>query len=539
MRHLAWNTAAFLLLTTSALARSTGPAARLTGAPGDNQLACTQCHTTSPLNSGKGSLRIVFSGGSQYTPGATYRMKVEIRDPDQVRWGFQISARLASAPATAQAGDLRTVDGFTQVICENAAAKPCADDKPIQLLMHNAAGTRNGTPGGVDFEFDWTAPQAGAGSVTFYAAGNAANGNGNNQGDYIYTTSLSVDEAPSRPALAVPPSAYDVRHLVSDLPVWAERVDPNLKTPWGISMGPTTAFWLSNAGTGTSTLYNTAGELFPVGNPLIVRVPAGGGRSGPARVTGQVWNGTQGFALASGQPAAFIFATEGGVIAGWNRNVDATNAVAVVDDPSASYKGLASGLHSSGPALYAANFSAATIDAFDYSFKPLSTAGGFRDPNLPAGYAPFNIQRLGQRLYVAYARQDAAKLNAVDGEGSGIINVFDLDGNLKQRLATGGPLNSPWGMAVAPAFFGDAGGTLLVGNYGDGRINSFDLATGQFLGTLKYKNGNPIALEGLLGLAFGNGRNGGDAFTLYFTAAVSAGGAKGDHGVFGSLTVLP
>ncbi|MGC4054920.1 MAG: TIGR03118 family protein [Paludibaculum sp.] len=129
----------------------------------------------------------------------------------------------------------------------------------------------------------------------------------------------------------------------------------------------------------------------------------------------------------------------------------------------------------------------------------------------------------------------------VPGQGNGIISVFDLDGNFQQRLVTGGVLNSPWGMAIAPAFFGDYSNTLLVGNFGDGRINAFDLTSGRAVGLLTYRDGTPVALEGLWGLAFGNGRSGGDANTLYFTAAVSGGpsGAKGDHGVFGSVTALP
>jgi uncharacterized protein (TIGR03118 family) len=520
-----------------ASARSAGPNGRFTGAPGDNPNACTQCHNSAALNSGKGSLRIVFPGGGQYQPGATYRLKVEVRDPDQLRWGFQLTARLASSPATAQAGDLRSANGFTRAICQDGANKPCTDANPIQFIMHTVEGTRNGTPGGADFEFDWTAPAAGSGQITFYAAGNAANGNGNNQGDLIYTTNMSVDEAPPRPALVVPPTAYQVRHLVSDLSAWAERVDPNLANPWGISMSPTSAFWVSNGGTGTSTLYNTAGDLFPVGNQLIVRIPAGDGRTGPSKPTGQIWNGTPGFELAPGRPASFIFATGGGAVSGWNRNVDPTRAIVVIDDPNARFKGMAMGVASSGPALYLANFRAGTIDVFDYAFKAAATAGGFQDPTLPAGYAPFNVQRFGKSLYVAYAKQDASKTIDVPGEGNGFVSVFDLEGNFSRRLVSGGALNSPWGMAIAPSFFGDYSNTLLVGNFGDGRINAFDLTTGINVGMLKYRDGNPIALEGLWGLAFGNGGNGGSANTLYFTAGISGGGAKEDHGVFGSVSV--
>jgi hypothetical protein len=398
-QRFAWGAAALLLTAGMAMARSNGPGGRYTGAPGDS--VCTQCHTTSPLNSGKGSVRIVYPGGTTYTPGATYRMKVEVRDPDQQRWGFQFTARLASNPSALNAGDLKSVDDFTRIICQDNTAKPCGEANQIQLIMHVVAGTRMGQRDGADFEFDWTAPAAGAGQVSFYVAGNAANGNGNNQGDLIYTSNMSVNEAPSKPALAVPSTVYDVRNLVGDIAGLADRVDPNLKNPWGISMGPTTAFWVSNNGTGTSTLYNTAGDLFPVGNPLVVKIPNGGGRTGVPGITGQVWNGTPGFELAPGMPASFLFATESGTIAAWNRNADATNAIIVVDDPSASFKGLALGVAAAGPMLYAANFKAGTVDVFDYTFQGVQTAGGFRDPNLPAGYAPFNVQRFGGSLFVA------------------------------------------------------------------------------------------------------------------------------------------
>jgi uncharacterized protein (TIGR03118 family) len=520
-----------------ALARSNGPIARLTGAPGDNQLACTQCHSGA-LNSGKGSVRVVFPDGAQYKGGATYRLKVELRDPDQQRWGFQLTARLASNLEKGQAGDFTVTDGNTRIICENNTAKPCPAGQQVQFIEHVVAGTRPGTTGGADFEFDWTAPPAGSGPVTFYVAGNAANNNGNNQGDSIYTSSLSIKESTGAPALVVPPSAYAVRHLVSDLSGgWGDRVDPNLKNPWGISMSPTGAFWVSNAGTDTVTLYNTAGEPFPLASPIIVKIPNGPGRSGPARPTGQVWNGTEGFEITAGKPAGFIFATESGAISAWRSDIDRSNATLMVDMPGAVYKGLATGNAESGPMLFAANFSQGRIDAFDYMFKPATTPGGFLDPNLPAGFAPFNIQRFGKRLFVAYAKQNSGKTGDQPGDGNGYVNVFDLNGKLWQRLISGGALNSPWGMAMAPGFFGDFSNTLLVGNFGNGQINAFDIVSGQWVGKLAYSDANPVALEGLWGITFGNGRSGGDAHVLYFTAGVSGGGAKEDHGVFGSITV--
>ncbi|WP_321470352.1 TIGR03118 family protein [uncultured Paludibaculum sp.] len=532
-----------LLATLPASAFSSGPRVRFTGAPGDNPLACTQCHTGT-LNSFGGSVRVVYPGGTQYTPGKTYRLKVEIRDPEQQRWGFELSARLTSDLTNGQAGDLTSVDGNTRVLCDGSAAgtpKPCSPDKPVQFAEHVAAGTRPGTPNGVDFELDWTAPAAGSGAVTFYVAGNAANNNGNNQGDHIYTSSLSITEATGG-GLQVPATAYDVRHLTSDLTGgWGEHVDPNLAGSWGIALGPTTPFWISNEMTGTTTVYNGNGEPFPTASPLIVKIPNGAGGNGHSSPTGQVWNGTAGFEVGPGKPAAFLFATENGGIAGWNRDVDPANAILKVDNAGANYKGLALGIGSSGPMLYAANFKTGTVDVFDYTFQSVPAPGGFTDPTLPAGYAPFNIQRFGRRLFVSYAKQDESKDEDEPGDGNGLISVFDMDGNFQQRLVTGGVLNSPWGMAIAPAFFGDYSNTLLVGNFGDGKINAFDLTSGQPVGQLRYRDGSVIALEGLWALVFGNGRNGGDANTLYFTAAVSGGpsGSKGDHGVFGSVTVLP
>lgn len=535
---------AAMLAALPASAFSSGPRVRFTGAPGDNPLACTQCHA-GPLNGYSGSVRVVSLGGLTYKPGVTYRLVVEVRDPEQTRWGFELTARLASEPANGQAGDLNSVDSFTRVLCDGTAAgtpKPCSPDKPVQFAEHVAAGTRPGTPAGADFMVDWTAPAKGSGAVTFYVAGNAANNNGNNQGDHIYTSSLTIQEASGDGAAQVPATAYDVRHLTSDLTGgWGEHVDPNLAGSWGLALGPTTAFWISNEETGTATVYDTNGAPFPAANPLVVKIPSGSASSGPSRPTGQVWNGWPAFELATGKASAFLFATENGGIAGWNRDVDAANAVLKVDNPAANYKGLAIGVSTLGPVIYAANFKGGTVDVFDTSFQPVTAPGGFTDPSLPAGWAPFNVWRMGQRLLVTYARQDESKDEDVPGEGNGLINVFDLDGNLQRRLATGGVLNSPWGMVLAPPFFGDFSNTLLVGNFGDGRINAFDLTTGVPVGHLTYKDGSAVALEGLWGLVFGNGRNGGDVNTLYFTAAVSGGssGVKGEHGVFGSISVAP
>lgn len=317
----------------------------------------------------------------------------------------------------------------------------------------------------------------------------------------------------------------------------AAHVDPNLVNPWGISFGPTSPFWLSNNGMGNTTLYNGAGQPFPIASPLVVTIPPGGGAA-PSTPTGQVFNGTSDFQISSGStpaPSRFIFATEGGTISGWNPTVNPTNAIVAVDNSAAGavYKGLASGSGASGNVLYAANFHAGTIDVFDKSFNSVALAGSFKDPTLPAGYAPFNIQNIGGKLYVAYAQQDAAKHDEVAGASLGFVSVFDANGNFIKRVASNGALNAPWGLAMAPLDFGQFSNDLLVGNFGDGRISVFDSLTDAFLGQLGDRLGNPIEIPGLWALTAGNGGPGIDKNNLYFTAGIS----DEAHGLFGSLSV--
>jgi uncharacterized protein (TIGR03118 family) len=305
-----------------------------------------------------------------------------------------------------------------------------------------------------------------------------------------------------------------------------------------VSLNPAGPFWVSNNRSGNTTLYTSLGEQF---GPAVVRIPPPANGGAASRPTAQVYNPTPGFEVSSGKPAAFLFATDNGTIAGWNSDADPANAIVMVDNSGAGavYKGLALGINNSAPVLYAANFGAGTVDAFDASFKPLATSGGFNDPDMPAGFAPFNIQRFGRRLFVTYARQDDAKRNSVPGPGNGYIDVFDLDGNLRRRLVSGGDLNAPWGLALAPGFFGDYSNTLLVANTGDGTIRAYDPAGGESLGALPRADGTPLFIEALRALVFGNGRTGGDANVLYFTAGISGGGRPGDHGLFGSIQVAP
>jgi uncharacterized protein (TIGR03118 family) len=378
-------------------------------------------------------------------------------------------------------------------------------------------------------------------------------------------------------------------NLVSDLPGVADLTDPNLVNPWGISENTASPFWLSDNNAGLSTLYAVPGaDSAPVAiNPLAVNIP------NPVALTGGTPTGTVfNTALSSGAfqitgpnssgqttsaPAVFLFATEDGTIVGWNPGIDptaqfsgpngaSTHAVIALDnsgnnftnpDPNqqtgAVYKGLAIETSStpiiaadpnSTALMYATNFRDGKIEVYDAKFNrvtPLAT-DAFRDAQLPAGYAPFNVQALNGEIFVSYARQDATNHDDAAGPHRGFVDVFNPDGSPalpggKERLISRGPLDSPWGLALAPHGFaglsapnGDP--VLLVGNFGDGRINAFDATSGSSLGQLNDPDGEPIQIDGLWGLSVGNGGSGGAADTVYFTA-----GLFGEsHGLFGSLT---
>jgi uncharacterized protein (TIGR03118 family) len=295
---------------------------------------------------------------------------------------------------------------------------------------------------------------------------------------------------------------------------------------------------VSANGNGVATLYNGSGTPFPVGNPLVVTIPAPDGESGPSAPTGQVFNGgTGGFTISengNSGSATFIFATEDGTISAWNPSVDATNAVLAVDnsDSGAVFKGLAIASTDSGKLLFAADFHNGMVDVFDQNFHMVNS---FTDPFVPSNFAPFNVQVLDGHLFVTYAQQDNAKHDDVAGPGNGFVDEFDFGGHLLHRVAANGPLDSPWGLDIAPASFGKLAGDLLVGNFGDGTINVFDQATDAFVGKLSGPDGQPLQIDGLWALVNGNGGNGGDPNKVYF----SAGPDEEAHGLFGSLTPLP
>lgn len=340
-------------------------------------------------------------------------------------------------------------------------------------------------------------------------------------------------------------TTFQQTNLVSDIPGMALTTDPDLVNAWGISHSSTSPFWVSDNGAGVTTLYNGNGAkvILNIGSQHLPHVtippPPGSPPGTTATPTGQVFNiaaGAGSFKVSNGTtsaPALFIFATEDGTISGWNPSVDPANAVIGVDKSStgAVYKGLAIGSNASGTFLYAANFRAATIDVFDSTFHAAHLAGSFADPDIKSGFAPFNVQFLGGKLYVTYAKQNASRHDDVAGHANGYLDVFSTDGVLLQRLATRGRLNSPWGLAIAPTSFGEFANDLLVGNFGDGRINVVDPVEGGFRGQLRYADNRPITIPGLWGLIVGNGGNGGNVNTVYF----SAGPNDEADGLFGSL----
>jgi len=338
---------------------------------------------------------------------------------------------------------------------------------------------------------------------------------------------------------------YERTNLVSDIPGVARFTDSNLVNPWGLSHSPTSPWWVSDNGTGVSTLYISGGRGFPQGSPLVVNIPppTGSPAGTTAAPTGNVFNPVNStdpddFVVSENGksgPSIFIFATEDGTISGWNPTVDLTHAILAVDNSKvglgAVYKGLAFGSNASGDFIYATNFRFATVDVFNENFAPAHLSGNFTDPNIPNGYAPFNIQNIGGKLYVTYAKQDAAKHDDVSGAGHGFIDVYDTNGNLLQRLISHGVLNSPWGLALAPANFGQFSNDLLVGNFGNGLIHAFNPNTGALLGKLLDKFDNDVRIDDLWALAFGNGHLAGETDQLFFTAGIADEG----HGLFGSI----
>jgi uncharacterized protein (TIGR03118 family) len=322
-----------------------------------------------------------------------------------------------------------------------------------------------------------------------------------------------------------------VTNLVSDVPGTAANTDGNLVNGWGIAMRATSPIWVSDNGTGKSTIYNGLGAtVIPA-----VTIPAASGSDHgvPTGITGNP--STTDFRVAGpGSPAAnFLWCTEDGAIAAWNSGTTAT--IKFVASDGAVYKGLALAANGTDFRLYAADFHNGKIDVLTNTFAPTSVPGKFEDKAIPAGFHPFNIMNLQGNLYVAYAMKEPDGDDEVAGVGLGFVDVFDADGFLIERVATRGKLNAPWGMAIAPAGFGAFSNHLLVGNFGDGKINAYDLKNFTPAGQLRSSNGQTLVIDGLWGIAFGNGFQHQPTDTLFF----AAGPDEESHGRYGKIEPAP
>jgi len=246
----------------------------------------------------------------------------------------------------------------------------------------------------------------------------------------------------------------------------------------------------------------------------------------------------------NGKPALFIFSTVDGTISAWNGGTVTTLEVDNSSNPAhgdsaigpttgAIYTSLAIGTDSDATLLYAANFRHGTVDVFNDQWQQVMS---LTDGSLPVGFAPFNTQVLDDHLFVSYAKQDAAKQRDVPGSGNGFVDEFDLDGKLIGRIASNGPLHSPWGLAIAPSDFGRYAGDLLVGNFGDGTINAFDLAHhDRYMGKLLGIDGSAVTIDHLWALTPGNDGAAGSSGEIYFTAGLK----NVAQGVLGSLSAVP
>ncbi|SEB16326.1 TIGR03118 family protein [Variovorax sp. YR216] len=355
----------------------------------------------------------------------------------------------------------------------------------------------------------------------------ALSGCGGGGGSSMPFIPTSTPTSPSPPPATA--GSFTATSLVSDVALGAYSTtnrDTHLVNAWGIAFNPKGFVWVADNGTNSSTLYDGNG----VPQSLVV--------STPPSPTGIVFNGSStDFMLTSGGksgPSFFVFATEGGMLAAWSPTVEATTAVPVYDGSAAGkvYKGLAIASQGGANFLYATDFHNGAVDVFNGSFQPSAANGAFKNPLLPLGYAPFGIQALGNLIYVSYAKQDGDAHDEVGGAGLGLIAVYDTAGTFIKQLVMGGALNAPWGMAMAPGSgFGAFNGALLVGNFGDGTINAYDPNSGTMLGTLADGSGAPLVIDGLWGIAFGNGIANQPTTTLFF----AAGPNDEHHGLYGRI----
>lgn len=342
---------------------------------------------------------------------------------------------------------------------------------------------------------------------------------------------------------------YVQTNLVSDLANIAKFQDPNLVNSWGLAHGPNTPWFVADNGKGVSTKYDGGGRPLPFRNPLVITIPPPKG-SPPgtlAAPTGIVFNDVNmsnpnDFVVSKNGksgPSIFMFATEDGTISGWNPNVAPKNAILVVDrskvGSGAVYKGLATGQNKGNNFIYATNFRFGKVEMFDANFKLVRSFTDpqlFNDCPLPGQcFAPFGIRNIGGNLFVTFALQKAGKHDDQAGPGNGFVDVFDTAGNLLFRFASHGKLNSPWGLTLTPSDFGPFSNDLLVGNFGDGHINIFNPKTRAFLGQLPDQAGDPIVINGLWGIDFGNGNQAGELDELFFASGLN----DEANGLFGKI----
>lgn len=334
-------------------------------------------------------------------------------------------------------------------------------------------------------------------------------------------------------ALSATKQCADEHDLVSDQAAVADHQDADLVNAWGVAFVPGGDAWVANNHSATSTAYDGTGAK--LGLVITIPGPAAGGTGAP---TGVVHNSTQDFVNTQGLnsgPATLIFVGEDGVVSAWAGNtIDGTAAERRADRSAASaiYKGVAIANNGAANFIYATDFHNGKVDVFDKDFNLVTTPGGFVDTQIPKGYAPFGIQNVGGVLYVTYAQQDANAEDDVPGKSKGYVNCFDANGFRLKRFAQRAHLNAPWGIAQAPSDFGELGNRLLVGNFGDGTITAYDLATGHFEGQVRTSDGHPTAIPGLWGIAFGNDAHSQPHNTLFF----AAGPGDEAHGLYGSLT---
>lgn len=337
-------------------------------------------------------------------------------------------------------------------------------------------------------------------------------------------------------AMALAPGAgaagagkYAQTNLVSDQAGKAQLHDPDLVNAWGLAFGPSTPAWVANNHSNNSTLYAGGAGMTPVSKvPLTVAIPGGS-------PTGTVFNGSSSFMIGSGMnsaPATFIFDSEAGRITAWNLMLpNANKAQTVAKVKGAIFKGLAIAKTKGGPRIYATDFHKGRVDVWDGSFARVHSKGAFTDPKLPNRYAPFGIQTVKGKVFVTYAKQDKNAEDDSSGPHRGFVDVYTTRGKLVRRFASHGPLDSPWGIALAPRGFGPASRDLLVGNFGNGAINAYDAKTGKLVGGLESTSGKKLKIDGLWALRFGNGVIG-TRKTLLFTAGPN----DEAHGLFGELT---